>query len=98
MNQYPLDIGRCGRSCVKTGVTVPVEFRAANSGSGFRSLQTVSCCCLSRPCCFSMVGALRRKVDELYRVAESVKLTDERVRDPVREVDLQESRFSFRGS
>ncbi|NYH16465.1 Na+/H+ antiporter [Paraburkholderia bryophila] len=42
--------------------------------------------------------ALGAERDELYRVAQSGKLTDELVRDLVREVDLQESRFSGRGS
>ena len=42
--------------------------------------------------------ALGAERDELYRIAQSGKLTDERVRDLVREVDLQESRFSARSS
>jgi len=41
--------------------------------------------------------ALGAEREELYRIAESGKLSDERVRALVREVDLQESRFSVRG-
>ncbi|MFM0505300.1 Na+/H+ antiporter [Paraburkholderia caffeinilytica] len=42
--------------------------------------------------------ALGAEREELYRIAQSGKVTDELVRDLVREVDLQESRFSVRGS
>jgi monovalent cation/hydrogen antiporter len=42
--------------------------------------------------------ALGAEREELYRIARSGKLADERVRDLVREVDLQESRFSARYS
>ncbi|MGF6856571.1 Na+/H+ antiporter [Paraburkholderia sp. CI3] len=42
--------------------------------------------------------ALSAEREELYRIAQSGKLTDELVRDLVREVDLQESRFSVRSS
>ncbi|WP_420995047.1 Na+/H+ antiporter [Cupriavidus sp. 30B13] len=41
--------------------------------------------------------ALGAERAELYRIAQSGKVTDELVRDLVREVDLQESRFSGRG-
>ena len=42
--------------------------------------------------------ALSAEREELFRIAQSGKVTDELVRDLVREVDLQESRFSVRGS
>ena len=42
--------------------------------------------------------ALGAEREELFRIAQSGKVTDELVRDLVREVDLQESRFSVRGS
>ncbi len=41
--------------------------------------------------------ALRAERDELYRIARSGRLTDDGVRTLVREVDLQESRFSAAG-
>jgi CPA1 family monovalent cation:H+ antiporter len=40
------------------------------------------------------IVALRAERDELYRIARSGQLTDEMTRALVREVDLQESRFS----
>lgn len=40
--------------------------------------------------------ALGAERDELFRIVQSGQLTEERVRDLVREVDLQESRFSAR--
>lgn len=42
--------------------------------------------------------ALGAERDELYRIAQSGQLTEELARDLVREVDLQESRFSARYS
>ncbi len=42
--------------------------------------------------------ALDAEREALYRIARSGELADERVRDLVREVDLQESWFSVRGS
>lgn len=42
--------------------------------------------------------ALGAEREELYRIAQSGKVTDELIQDLVREIDLQESRFSVRGS
>lgn len=69
-----------------------IELRRSNGADARRGLQIDE---VERKLRLLALGAER---EELYRIAQSGKLTDELVRDLVREVDLQESRFSVRGS
>jgi Na+/H+ antiporter len=69
-----------------------IELRCRNGMDARRGLQIDD---IERKLRLVALGAER---EALYRIAQAGRLTDERVRDLVREVDLQESRFNLRGS